>query len=431
MRIARSVLLRLATARTTACFYTARMHSYAAFLGHQPSISFAELAASIDDLSLERRFGPSIITFGTRRELAGADLEHWGGTIVAAKRITNADINLHDVPSLLLNELAGIKGKVTFSLRTFNVPPKLVRDCYRACKDRLKKAGRPCRYIGTESHPAAAALLRDTGVLDGTHGVEIVLLAEENKIWVGRTIAAHDPDAYTTRDIKKPVRDTRVGLLPPKLAQILLNFGSWLCGHPATLTVYDPFCGTGVIPIECLLRRWPVLCSDASLKAVTGCEKNIEWARKEFKLPKKDVAADVWKQDATKAFPFAAMKPSAEPGKPQVIVTETSLGPSLKTRPTIKEAQALRRENEQLQAAFLKNVAACLPGVPVVCTWPVWYLRTGPVFLEKTWDAVADAGFTPVLPAGAVPHAPDRMALLYRRPDHLVGREIVLLRPNA
>lgn len=407
------------------------MHSYAAFLGHQPAISFAELAATIDDLSLERRFGPSIVTFGTRRELTAEDLEHWGGTMVAAKRITTADIDVGNVPALLLNELTGIRGKATFALRAYGLSPKQIRDCYRACKDRLKNAGRPCRYIGTERRPAAAALLRDAGVLDGSHGVELVLLAEEDRLWVGRTIAAHDPDAYTTRDIKKPVRDTRVGLLPPKLAQIMLNFGAWLCGNPKTLTVYDPFCGTGVIPLECLLRGWPVLGSDASLKAVTGCQKNIDWARKQFTISKKDLPSEVWKQDATKPFPFAARKPTAQPGTPQLIVTETSLGPSLTTRPTLKDAQALRRDNEQLQAAFLKNVAATLPKVPVVCTWPVWYLRTGPIFLEKIWDAVADAGFTPVLPAGAVPHASDRMALLYRRPDHLVGREIVLLRPNA
>jgi hypothetical protein len=35
-------------------------------------------------------------------------------------------------------------------------------------------------------------------------------------------------NAYAKRDMGKPVRDTGVGLLPPKLAQILLNFGSWL-----------------------------------------------------------------------------------------------------------------------------------------------------------------------------------------------------------
>ena len=68
--------------------------------------------------------------------------------------------------------------------------------------------------------------------------------------------------------------------------------------------------------------------------------------------------------------------------------------------------------------------------VPVVATFPVWYLRTGPVFLERVWKALPDIGFEPVLPPGAESAVPEHPSFLYRRPDQFVGRQIVLLKPK-
>lgn len=417
------------------------MPSYAAFLGHQPRISVAELATVVPGFTLERIVGKNIALFTTDADLSQKDLTQWGGIYLLARRITDARVTLEDIPGLLITELKSVRGKATFALRATNVSRPAVRTLYRTCKDALKKNGRPSRYVGNERIPAAAALLRDTGVVDGKQGAEIVLIQEgeddDVRLWVGRTVAAQDPDSYTKRDMEKPVRDTRVGLLPPKLAQVLINFGLWLAKKPAKNekkdvepTIFDPFCGTGVIPMECLLRGLPVIASDASLKAVTGCEKNLEWIRKIGEIKKSDVPSTVFKHDAVKPFDFSDLRDALLKAGPSVIVTETSLGPALSTRPNAKEAAKMRTENEALQIAFLKNVAATLPGVPVVALWPVWYLKTGPLFLEKAWKAAADLGFNPVLPAYAEPEVPGHFSLLYRRPEQIVGREIILLKPR-
>ncbi len=231
--------------------------------------------------------------------------------------------------------------------------------------------------------------------------------------------------------MEKPVRDTRVGLLPPKLAQILLNFGEWIARETdpkikKTLVVFDPFCGTGVIPMEALLRKWPVYASDNSLKAVNGCEKNLDWIRKEYEIFKKDTASVVWKQDATKAFTLSDSKGSS---LPNMIVTETTLGPGLTDRPTAKDAAKMKTECEDIEIGFLENAAKTLPGIPIVATFPVWYLKSGPLFLEKTWKKLESIGYTAVLPPGIKSDAPDRKSIVYRRPDQTVGREIVILKP--
>ncbi len=401
------------------------MPSFAAFLGHQPHISIAELSASIRDFSLQRVIQNRVLLFESSLPLDATNLRTLGGTVVIAKRISENDLTIEDVPALLLNEISGIHGKVTFSLRTLGLPPARIKSLYRECKESMRKKGRPSRYVGTERAPAASVLLHDAGLLDGSNGCEICVIADENTIWIGRTVAAQDIESYAKRDMKKPVRDTTTGLLPPKLAQILLNFGSWLARGKAVgesqLTVFDPFTGTGVIPMECLLRGWNVLASDTSQRAVTGTEKNLEWLRKENDIFKKDVWSTVWKQDARRPFVLKQ--------RPDVIVTETTLGPSLEERASLKDVSKLKTENEKLQEDFLRNVVATLPGVPVVATWPVWYTSKGQVRLEKVWDRLHEIGFRLAIPAAVDLDITGRPTLVYRRPGQYVGREIVLLTP--
>lgn len=419
------------------------MPSYAAFLGHQPRISLAELSASVPGFVFRSVLKDSIVLFESPVELDAAFLDTLGGIVILARRVTDQAVTLAEVPSILLSELKDAKrGKVVFALRTFLMPKQTIHTLYRQCKESLRKQGRPSRYVGSEREPAAPVLLRDAGLLDPKRGCELVLLyegdEEENRtLWVGHTVWAQDVNAYAKRDIGKPVRDTTVGLLPPKLAQILLNLGGWLARNCQTplpdpakkrakqeepLTVFDPFCGTGVIPMECLMRRWNVLASDIAQKAVSGCGKNLEWLRKEMKILKKDADATVWKQDALKPFVLKKL--------PDTVVTETTLGPALEERPSQKSAAKMKTELEKLEAAFIENCAKTLPGVPLALTWPFWKIKNETIFLEHALDAAHRAGYTATLPPGIEPTRENRLSLLYRRPDQFVGREIVLLLPR-
>jgi hypothetical protein len=408
------------------------MPTYAAVLGHQPHLSLAELRAVFPDFTPKGTVGP-VALFETSASFDPRALHHLGGTVALAEEITPQP-SLEALVPTLVRELTGTRGKITFSIRAYGVKPAIIRELYRKGKDELRKQGRPSRYIGNERRPAAAVLIHQEELLTGKGGRELFLInlttdpkSEDMDLWAGRTIFVQDIDEYTLRDVRKPVRDTRSGLLPPKLAQILLNFGEWLLGKPPSL-VYDPFSGTGVIPMECLLRGWPVLASDLSLKAVNGSEKNLEWLRKEKDILKRDVPSAVWKQDARKPFDFSDAKRAGIREAPDLIVTETSLGKAFESRPSIKEAMKERTASEALEAEFLENVAAQLPGVPVVMTWPVWFHSKGNVMLERIWDRLHALGFYATLPPGVDPELPGRLSLLYRRSGQYVGREIVMLR---
>ncbi|OGJ59320.1 hypothetical protein A3D11_03175 [Candidatus Peribacteria bacterium RIFCSPHIGHO2_02_FULL_49_16] len=407
------------------------MFSYAAFLGHQPHISIAELHAVVPDLHMQRHLDSHWIIFESAMDIEQEVFRFWGGTIILAKQITTDDIVLEDIPLLLANELRSGKGKVIFGLRTENIARKNIKKLYRDCKEHLRSKGRSSRYVGNERAPAAPVLLHDQEMIGNKSGCELVLLNEENHLWIGRTVAAHDPDDYGYRDMEKPVRDTRTGLMPPKLAQIMLNLGWWLCGRTKSgpPTILDPFCGTGVIPMEALLRSWPVIASDLSLRAVNGCTKNMDWFRKEEGIPKKDVPSAVFKHDARKPFDFSKIRDTDLRDGPDIIVTETSLGPPLEMRAAQRDALKHRTENEKLQKEWLKNAMECLPDVPLVCTFPVWYLRTEPLFLEQIWKHLDNIGYKVIAPPGGQENLHGRPTLLYRRPNQFVGREIVMLRP--
>ena len=404
------------------------MHSYAALLGHNPTLSLAELTAVFPDFEKEHLFGSQFLTFSTKIDITQEILTRLGGTILIAKRITADAMNLSDIPALLATELTGVKGKAAFSLRFSGIPPREGHNLFRSCKKGLKERGTSSRYIGNEKEPAKPIQLHDEGLLDPKEGCELTILRDKNHFWIGRTVGAQDVKAYTERDMGKPVRDTTVGLLPPKLAQVLLNFGESLVPSSADskkrkqLTVLDPFCGTGVIPMEVLMRGDNILASDVSQKAVTGTEKNIEWTRKTYKILKKDFGSTVWKQDALKPFDLAK-------NPPDIIVTEGTLGPALKDRPTVKDIEKFMRDADDLTARFLKNCAACFPGTPIVMTLPVWYAMKKMTALKKVTQSIVDAGYRTILPPHIDGWLPDRLSILYRRADQFVGREILLLKP--
>lgn len=406
------------------------MPTYAAFLGNHPHLSLAELACTFADFSLLERYADHAVLFSSSSAMTQKDVDRMGGVFLLCTELKKG-AHLRDVPALLAQETVKVKGKITFSIRAYGVPRDAVKKLYRECKTHLVGLKRAVRYIGNEMKPPVSGQLHDADLLSGKGGRELVLLQSEKGVWLGLTVAAQNPRAYTVRDMEKPVRDTRIGLLPPKVAQIMLNFGAYAAAQqrgpkakkPTSLTVFDPFCGTGVIPIEALLRGDAVLASDVSLKAVNGTEKNIDWLRKTYKVFKKDTDSTVWKQDACKPFDLKTL--------PDVVVTESMLGPNVSVRPSQKDALAMRRECEDLESAFLKNTAVTLKGVPLVLCFPVWFLRSETLHLVKVWDTIAALGYRAILPPDIRSSHPSHASLLYHHPDQFVGREVVMLLPPA
>ena len=79
--------------------------------------------------------------------------------------------------------------------------------------------------------------------------MEIVVIKGHDKVFIGKTVAIQDIENYTKRDYERPARDAKTGMLPPKLAQIMINLGGLTKidhdqeeTHAVQHTLYDPFC---------------------------------------------------------------------------------------------------------------------------------------------------------------------------------------------
>lgn len=454
------------------------MPIYAAFLGHQPAISLAELMVMLPDLKPWKQWDQRIVTFETAQEITVDWLRQLGGTVLIAREISFGEERTNRpssrsvgprptekphlekiVPKILHKELKDVKRKATFSFRCMGVPRSEIRSLYRTCKKYLREKNLPSRYIGNERHPAKPGTLLLRGI-PGSESAEIVILQgdphsslraprskggkpftpqsspqESEMVWIGKTCAVQDIEAYTNRDMGKPFRDTETGLLPPKLAQVLLNMALMMLPEKRALlkdpkkgvnlwegiTVWDPFCGSGVIVLEALLRRAHAIGSDRTEKAVEGCAENIRWLRLKEKTPKA-IAHYVLKQNA--------LKPATLPKRPTIIVTETSLGPALKKPPTKKEVATLIREAEELEAAFFENMAAHFPEVPITCTFPVYISRDGEKnYLQKILLKTEKLGYRRTMIGTSFLKTTNRQSLLYLRPDQMVGREIFCFMP--
>ena len=104
------------------------------------------------------------------------------------------------------------------------------------------------------------------------------LIFAENNVYVWNTIFVQNIDEYSKRDFWKS-RDMQVGMLPPKLAQIMIN----LSKNKDDNTIYDPFCWLGTILLESIIWwNYQVFGSDISQKCVDKTTKNIEFIKNSF-----------------------------------------------------------------------------------------------------------------------------------------------------
>src|SRR4029078_6190467 len=98
------------------------------------------------------------------------------------------------------------------------------------------------------------------------------------------------------RDREMSTRDAKVGMLPPKLAQIIINMAvgempeeakQSVCevppdqpipkDHLAKITLLDPFCGTGVILQEAALMGYKAYGSDLMPQMANYAQQNWAW----------------------------------------------------------------------------------------------------------------------------------------------------------
>ncbi len=231
------------------------------------------------------------------------------------------------------------------------------------------------------------------------------------EIQVGRTVWVFSPSDYSDRDLGKPNRPRRRGLLPPKLARQMVN----LARTRETKKLLDPFCGSGVILIEGLLLGLEVMGSDFREEALEQSRENLKWyaaARKNTS----EVPVPLRKIDAR------MLSSLVEPLSIDAVVGEGDLGPPIRGGLSRKTAVEFAKSLERLYVTAFAEIRIVLkPGGRVCLAVPFWQPTEGdPVFINLQ-RRLALIGYQTVIPErGFEP-------ILYRRKDQRVGRAVYVL----
>jgi tRNA G10 N-methylase Trm11 len=317
-----------------------------------------------------------------------------------------------DIAQLILADNVGNTGKLSFGISWYS-QQKCDQRTYltlaKNVKKRLQSHGRSARFIPPKANfQLNAAQVHYNSLLK--KGCEVVVLDGNNEsLMLARTIWEFDPDEYSKRDYNRPARDAKVGMFPPKLAQVLINVA-----RPARDdVVVDPFCGSGVVLQEAMLAGHNVVGSDSASAMAAATRENLSWLQKQFSNTQH---FDVYTADA---------REFDSPSKPYVIVSEGYLGPAFANPVSEQEIEPIIQDIGKLYIDFLSRVhkQANLPHC-VVITLPCWQTTKGLKML-KIIDQIEKLGYT-LKQFNSV--SSDQ--LIYKRDSQIVGRQIVVLEPQ-
>ena len=376
---------------------------YLAILGRQPKISLAELESQFSDVSVVAGSKNLLATFESETDPEIAKL---GGVIKLAKPIDGGSA----APEKFLEIFAsstGFSSKFVIGISDFSKGASARKAQGEALhiKRAMKKAGFSVRVLPNKDAVLSSATVFHNQLGEKPGHFEFIKYG--NNWFVG--LGVQNIKAYAERDQARPARDAKNGMLPPKLAQILIN----LCGPlPRGATVLDPFCGTGVVLQEALLMEYKAYGTDLSERIVGFARKNLEWLIARCSLEEYVRLSTGDAQDFQWEQPIDA------------VAFEGYLGPPMSQAPAEIKLKQVISEIAPLYRNVLRNLSNQLQsGTPVVMAVPAWLRPDGHYQRLNILDEVEDLGYN-VLKYKNL----SQEDLLYYRDGQVVAREIIVLR---
>lgn len=374
---------------------------YLAVLGRQPKISLAELEATYAEAQVDL-IAPELAEIdGLPDEVQYLPLT-LGGTQKLAVAIEGSVVDfLKALPKT---------GKITLGVSDYSRGATAFKAQGEALKLKriLIKLGHSVRVVPNKTAVLSSATSYHNHLWTDSK-IELIKLGKK----FYRVVQVQDIEAYALRDQNRPARDAKVGMLPPKLAQILIN----LCGTlPEEATLLDPFCGTGVVLQEALLMRFQPYGTDLSERMVQYSERNLKW------LQTQKIATNVknlpWKVEVGDATNHQWQSPV------DAVAGEVYLGQPMSLPPAEIKLKQEKQECQGIILGFLKNLVSQIqPGTPVTIAVPAWLRPDGSYERLNILDEIQNLGYNVKRFRNV-----GQEDLLYHREKQVVAREIIVLR---
>lgn len=422
--------------------------TFAFILGREKELALAELRAVL------KRFDFCFDILSIKGNIAFANIESFskddairainilGGTTKIFKVLGDVGAELEKQIIDIILENKTTESKLNFGISWYDQINKHAFQFGLLVKKALKSKGLSVRYV--ESREAEISTILSTKNNLAGEGIEIGILGRQ----IGILLAVSNPYEWSKRDYDKPKADKRSGMLPPKLARMMVNLAlsqskeykikdlelkkiSTSIGNCSDCIVIDPFCGSGNILMEAMMLECDVFGSDISEKAVKDTIANLDWLMQTSKCKMQN--AKIVLADATKDNLISLMKNSkfkVENYDCNAIVCEPYLGEPKKFKPSLNAAKGEYNKVKDIYIGFLKNIASLYSSneassrprtsndIILCIVFPLVETVEGKrhsLFLESV-DEIKKLGYTQI------------RSFIYGRDYQVVKREIVLLK---
>ena len=391
-------------------------------LGRQPALGLAELESFYGARHV-KSLGSNVLLDVPAGDI---DFKKLGGTLKVAQLLTVLSSSDWEsayeylAESILKHLQHQLSGKFTLgvSVYGFELSVKKLNADLLSLKKVIRGADRSVRIIPNKTLQLNTAQVLHNN-LTKRGAWELLLVGHGRQTYLSQTFFVQDIEAYAARDQARPKRDARVGMLPPKLAQILINLSSpenrkqkTVNSKPGPIRILDPFAGTGVILQEALLMGYHVIGTDIEPRMVEYSKTNIQWLVEKYPHIEGQVVIEVG--DATNyQWPrFSA------------VASEVYLGRPLNILPPPNKLNEIVNDVNTIVKKFLQNLAPQLrAGQKVVLAVPAWRNVKGRTFHRlPLLDNLTSLGYNRV----DLVHVKND-DLVYFRENQIVARELLVL----
>lgn len=375
--------------------------------GNHPDLSLAELNALLDCRKGEVLNKKLFYLPNTFNLVPNSFIDQLGGTVKIGEvlEVFSSDEKkeaLEFIKKLIIKEAKNSDNKFNFGLSDYSLN-FLPNNFGLSLKKELKKQNISSRFVFSQEAILSSVLVAQNKLV--SRGIEIIVASDKGKILIGKTKAIQDFKDLSKRDYGRPARDDHSGMLPPKLAKIMINLAGY--GDESSVLL-DPFCGSGTILTEAILSGYQkIIGADISKKAINDSKLNLQWTKNRYNLSSIDARfINRSVLNLTKVIKEKSV---------DCIITEPYLGPQRK----LTNISLVKEELEDLYSQSLAKFSQILKddGL-IVMIWPVFF---GNNYINpdyNAWDLVEFENLS----------NNKRKTLLYGRQGQKVWREIVVLR---
>ncbi len=370
---------------------------YLAILGRQPKISLAELESLFDTVE---PISENLATFESGNS---PNINRLGSVLKIGEKIESSPLEF----------LSGVaKGKVTFGISDYSRGANAYKTNGEALKLKkiLVRHGIKARVLQNKTAALSTATSHHNQIGEKDGHFELI---KYGKTW-WNVIGVQNITSYAKRDQARPARDAKVGMLPPKLAQILIN----LCGDlPKNSVLLDPFCGTGVVLQEAMLLGYIPYGTDLSERMIEYSKKNLDWLATEKNLTNQSTYAKM-ELCVGDAMDFDWSKDI------DAVACETYLGSPMSKPPVEIKLKEEKQGCSAIILGFLKNLAKQVKtDTPVVIAVPAWLRPDKSYSRLNMLDEIDKLGYNLIRFKNV-----SQRDLIYHRDGQVVAREIIVLR---